>query len=190
MPAQLSESWRTPQAEAADPCRGCISQVKFSLCCTMKVQHCKSHGVPKKNAGSGSSGCISVRSVAILAQDFCSRPSCSRGWTCSCLHCGVFCVSLLRRRLIPRRGLVSAPDGWVQIIRGPRPPSVKWPAASEGSGTTKKQGVVGVPGLRQEGVGVNHLHKPLPRSPSKPLNDVLLNSKVLSERLETPEGPR
>ena len=28
----------------ADPCRGCISHVKVSLCFTMKVQHCKSHG--------------------------------------------------------------------------------------------------------------------------------------------------
>ena len=52
---------------------------------------------------------------------------------------------------MPRRGLVAAPDGWVQIIRGPRPPSVKWPAASEGSGTTKKQGVVGVPRSQARG---------------------------------------
>ena len=59
-------------------------------------------------------------------------------------------------------------------------------ATSEGSATTKKQGVVGVPGLRHEGDGVNHLHKSLPKSRSKPLNDVLLNSKVLSGRLETP----
>ena len=33
------ESQRTPQTETADPCRGCISHLKFSLCCTMKVQH-------------------------------------------------------------------------------------------------------------------------------------------------------
>ena len=46
------------------------------------------------------------------------------------------------------------------------------------------------PGLRHEGDGVNHLHKSLPRSHLKPLNDVLLNSKVLSEPLETPKGPR
>ena len=55
-----------------------------------------------------------------------------------------FCLSPLRRCQMPRRGLVAAPDGWVQIIRGPCSPSVKWPAASEGSGTTKKHGVVGV----------------------------------------------
>ena len=46
------------------------------------------------------------------------------------------------------------------------------------------------PGLRREGDGVNHQHKSFPRSRSTPLNDVLLNSKVLSRRLETPEGPR
>ena len=34
---------------------------------TMKVQHCKSHGVLVKNAGSGSSGCISVRSCRSAA---------------------------------------------------------------------------------------------------------------------------
>ena len=37
----------------------------------MKVQHCKSHGVLIKNAGSGSSGCISVRSCrSAAAADF------------------------------------------------------------------------------------------------------------------------
>ena len=46
---------------------------------------------------------------------------------------------------------MAAPDGWVQIIRGPRPPSVKWPAASEGSVTTKKQGVGGVPRSQARG---------------------------------------
>ena len=51
MREKISESWRTPQAETADPCRCCVSQLKFSLCCTMKVQHCKSHGVLKKKAG-------------------------------------------------------------------------------------------------------------------------------------------
>ena len=47
--------------------------------------------------------------------------------------------------------VLAAPDGWVQIIRGPRPPSVGWPAASEVSGTTKKQGVVGVPRSQARG---------------------------------------
>ena len=38
---------------------------------------------------------------------------------------------------MPRRGWVTAPDGWVQIIRGPRPPAERWPksvrAASAGA---------------------------------------------------------
>ena len=63
---KTSESWRTPQAETADPCRG-TSQLKFSLCCTMKVQHCKSHGVLNKNADPDCNGCISVRSCRSVA---------------------------------------------------------------------------------------------------------------------------
>ena len=39
----------------------------------------------------------------------------------------VGCTFASRRRVMPRRGWVTAPDGWVQIIRGPRPPSVRWP---------------------------------------------------------------
>ena len=36
---------------------------------------------------------------------------------------------------MPRRGWQSldVPSGWVQVLRGPRPPSVKWPPAREGS---------------------------------------------------------
>ena len=44
---------------------------------------------------------------------------------------------------MPRRGWLPAPDGWVQIIRGPRPPSMKWPSATEMRqtfNTVKKEG--------------------------------------------------
>ena len=54
-----------------------------------------------------------------------------------------FFRSLARRRTMLRRGWLPAPDGWVQIIRGPRPPSVKWPSATatrQSSNTVKKQG--------------------------------------------------
>ena len=36
---------------------------------------------------------------------------------------------------MPRRGWQSldVPSGWVQVLRGPRPPSAKWPPAREGS---------------------------------------------------------
>ena len=41
-----------------------------------------------------------------------------------------FCSSVRRvRGLMPRRGWTAAPDGWVQIISGPRPESQKWPSA-------------------------------------------------------------
>ena len=38
------------------------AQLRKYIRCTMKVQHCNSQGVLNKNAGSGSSGCISARS--------------------------------------------------------------------------------------------------------------------------------
>ena len=61
---------------------------------------------------------------------FCNKPfwlklCCSRARRVSLLR---FLPSL-RRGFMPRRGWSVAPDGWVQIIRGPRPPSVRWPQA-------------------------------------------------------------
>ena len=40
----------------------------------------------------------------------------------------LFCPPL-RRRFMPRRGWTTALDGWVQFIRGPRPPAQPWPLA-------------------------------------------------------------
>ena len=37
------------------------------------------------------------------------------------------------RREMPRRGWSTAPDGWVQIIRGPRPLSESWPKVGRNS---------------------------------------------------------
>ena len=37
------------------------------------------------------------------------------------------------RREMPRRGWSTAPDGWVQIIRGPRPLSECWPKVGRNS---------------------------------------------------------
>ena len=74
---------------------------------------------------------------------FCSSLRCSRVEA----GCGVLFLSISgRRRTMPRRGWLPAPDGWVQIIRGPRPPSAKWPVATatrQSSNTVKKQGDVG-----------------------------------------------
>ena len=38
-----------------------------------------------------------------------------------------------RRGCMPRKGrsTVQVPDGWLQVIRGPRPQSVKWPAKAQ-----------------------------------------------------------
>ena len=40
-----------------------------------------------------------------------------------------FLLPLIRRGAMPRRGWSTAPDGWVQFLRGPRPPSHRWPMA-------------------------------------------------------------
>ena len=74
---------------------------------------------------------------------FCSNLRCSRVEA----GCGVlFLLISVRRRRMPRRRWLPAPDEWVQIIRGPRPPSMKWPSATvtrQSSNTVKKQGDVG-----------------------------------------------
>ena len=46
-----------------------------------------------------------------------------------------FC-SQVRRRSMPRRGWSSlpVPDGWFEVIWGPRPPSVQWPHQQKGKG--------------------------------------------------------
>ena len=40
----------------------------------------------------------------------------------------MFCI-FVRRPVMPRKGWrsVAIPDGWAQVIRGPRPPAAKWP---------------------------------------------------------------
>ena len=37
-------------------------------------------------------------------------------------------ASQVRRRFMPRKGwtTMAVPDGWLQVLRGPRPPSQKW----------------------------------------------------------------
>ena len=58
-------------------------------------------------------------------------------FACGEVFCWLYFCILVRRRIMPRRGWVTAPDGWVQIIRGPHPPAERWPklvrAASAGA---------------------------------------------------------
>ena len=75
---EQKELWRAPtfHKQTGWLCRpeGCeirVCTAQEIQCCTMNVQHCKSHGALNKNAGSGSSGCISVRSCrSSAAADF------------------------------------------------------------------------------------------------------------------------
>ena len=50
-------------------------------------------------------------------------------FACS-VRCGLFCLSLM-----PRKGWssVPVPGGWLQVVRGPRPPSVRWLLAERNS---------------------------------------------------------
>ena len=66
---------------------------------------------------------------AILAQAI----PCSNVVLCARRVLFVSC-SLVRRRSMPRRGWSSlpVPDGWFEVIRGPRPPSVQWPHQQKG----------------------------------------------------------
>ena len=47
----------------------------------------------------------------------------------------MFCV-FVSRGCMPRTGWSSlpVPDGWFEVIRGPRPPSVQWPRQEKGKG--------------------------------------------------------
>ena len=60
-----------------------------------------------------------------------SRPFFARTLCCSRAQRALFCAFLpsVRRGFMPRRGWTAAPDGWVQFIRGPRPPAQRWPMA-------------------------------------------------------------
>ena len=48
-------------------------------------------------------------------------------------------TSQVSRGVMPRRGwsAIATPSGWFEVIRGPRPPSVKWPLATMGQGNGK-----------------------------------------------------
>ena len=73
-----------------------------------------------------------ILAQAIFAQD--------QGLHCFCVAGQFFCVlsfaSQARRSfLMVRRGwsTVEVPSGWLQVIRGPRPPAARWPSAHKGS---------------------------------------------------------
>ena len=44
-----------------------------------------------------------------------------------------FCISVRRSISMVRRGwsTVEVPSGWLQVIRGPKPPAVRWPPANK-----------------------------------------------------------
>ena len=75
--------------------------------------------------------------VASLPNRFSSRVVLAQVQTICCsrasggLSFSFFCI-FVRRRIMPRTGWpsVPVPDGWLQVIRGPRPKSEQWPQQS------------------------------------------------------------
>ena len=58
-------------------------------------------------------------------------------------------VSQVSRGVMPRRGgsAIETPNGWFEVIRGPWPPSVKWPIATKGQGKGKGKAKLADPGF-------------------------------------------
>ena len=76
----------------------------------------------------------------------CGKPFCSNGALLLRVTEGSFSgCSFLRPSepwpLMPRKGwsTLEVPDGWLQVIRGPRPPAVRWPTALRGRGRDRPQ---------------------------------------------------
>ena len=72
------------------------------------------------------------KDTAILAQAISDRTTCClRALWQVFLFLVLFVAPFVRRCVMPRRGWqqMDVPTGWVRVIRGPRPPSEKWPAA-------------------------------------------------------------
>ena len=85
---------------------------------------------------------------------------------------------------MPRGGWKSAPvlDGWVQIVRGPRPKSDKWPKVGQ-------QAVLGKSKRSQSAVGDSTKQKsawevPLLQAPSRPPDRVSAEATEEVHRLE------
>ena len=66
--------------------------------------------------------------MAILAQAITIPTFIPIAWRPGFVLVIFFCSQVRRRtmRAVRRRGWTPAPDGWVQIVRGPRPPSESW----------------------------------------------------------------
>ena len=98
-------------------------------------------------------------SQAILAQAISSRNPCCcsvQGELCVFVTFCVFCQPCIP---MPRRGWSDAPAEWVQIVRGPRPKSVKCPTArgqssAQPAGGNQTSGITMVRGRRASEDGV------------------------------------
>ena len=77
-----------------------------------------------------------MENAAILAQ---ALPFWLKDGHCFCVVRQFSFVFPVRRRKMPRKGwsTVQVPDGWLKVIRGPRPPATKWPRVQH---STQPQG--------------------------------------------------
>ena len=136
------------------------------------------------------SWCLTGGKTPLLADLFESDPRsfCPHA-TCELMHFRSLIAKNMRRRIMPRRGWLPAPDGWVQIL-GPRPPGemARGVSGAVDQHSASREMSKVLPALRCE--DDDHQHESLQRCQSKPHKDVSPNSKVLCERSEMPQGLR
>ena len=81
---------------------------------------------------------------------------------------------------MPRKGwsTVQVPDGWLQLIRGPRPQSAKWPMKGQPKSNVKVRETA----RRDSQVGQDALKKAKAQAQVRPVADRIASSKVFIER--------
>ena len=124
-----------------------------------------------------------VRDLDLPAPDtsdsrhFGSRRHCSRVFRLFALFFPF--ASQVSRELMPRRGwqAMDVPTGWVQVLRGPRPPSQKWPSAKSGSFP-----------VQQRHVGVSSPSSRVVKAPPSRVNPEIARETALSKVQEVGAG--
>ena len=101
---------------------------------------------------------------------FGSRRHCLRVFRLFALF--ILFASQVSRELMPRRGwqAMDVPTGWVQVLRGPRLPSQKWPSAKSGSLQ-----------MQQRHVGVSSPSSRVVKTPPSRVNPEIARETALSK---------
>ena len=123
---------------------------------------------PTRRSRSARSSLFPCRKILVAV-----RCKVSRFLFCSFCVLGKPCI------LTPRRGWSDAPAEWVQIVRGPRPKSVKWPMArGQSSGTRPASAMARGRRGSQDGAPRQEAERGLPP------DEVLANARARVSKLE------